>query len=317
MTSVGSILGGAFGLVRREPLSILVWGLLYVAAIGLLMLAMRPLFSVYAELFSQKLAAGGKAPISPEELQPYMARMQSAAGIIFLSEIGVFALVMVLFTATQRAVLRPAERGFFFLRLGGDELRLIGLGLVLAVCLYVIMLVAMLLMMIPVLIIGVASGSRAAIASLILVEFALLTGAMIYAEVRLSLAFPLTFLKRSFVVGEAWRLTKGRFWTLFGAYFVIGLVYTLLAVGLIGVAVAPFFLELQQGAGTPEAIQLAAVHFMTSFASLDARNIGLILGVALLGGLTLALFGGAMATAVRDLVGADPALSDAAGGQPV
>lgn len=307
MTSIGSILGGAFGLVRRHPLSVLVWGLLYVAAIGLLVLAMRPLFSVYAELFSRQLAAGGKGPMNPQDLQPFMGRLQSAGGIVFLSEIGVFALVMILFTATQRAILRPAERGLFYLRLGGDELRLLGLGLVLAVCLYIAMFLAMLIMFIPAAIIGFASGSPGAIALIVLVEMVVLTCAMIYVEVRLSLAFPLTFLRRSFVVGEGWRLSRGRFWTLFGAYFVIGLIYVVLASVLVGVAVAPFFAEMAQGPNTPEAFQSAAMHLMEGFLVLDARNAGLILGGALLGGLVIALFGGAMATAVRDLVGAEEA----------
>jgi hypothetical protein len=316
MTSIGSILGGAFGLVRRHPLSVLVWGLLYVAAIALLLLAMRPLFSVYAELFSRQLAAGGKGPMNPQDLQPFMGRLQSAGGIVFLSEIGIFALVMILFTATQRAVLRPAERGLFYLRLGGDELRLIGLGLVLAVCFYIASFLAMLILVIPVAVVAVAGASPAAIGLIMLVETIVLTCAMIYFEVRLSLVFPLTFFRRSFVVGEGWRLSKGRFWTLFGAYFVIGLIYMVLASVLIGVAVAPFFIEMAQGPNTPEAFQSAAMHLMQGFLVLDARNVGLILGTALLGGLTLALFGGAMATAVRDLLAGDPALPDAAGGPP-
>ena len=61
-----------------------------------------------------------------------------------------FAVMMVLFTATQRAVLRPAERGFAYLRVGGDELRMIGLGFVLAVCLSIGMFVALLALMIVV-----------------------------------------------------------------------------------------------------------------------------------------------------------------------
>ena len=80
-------------------------------------------------------------------------------------------------------------------------------------------------------------------------------GAMIYAEVRLSLAFPLTFMRRSFVIGEAWRLTRGRFWTLFGAYFIIGLVYMVLAGILFCFAFGPFFSEVAQGPNSPEAIR--------------------------------------------------------------
>jgi len=127
-------------------------------------------------------------------------------------------------------------------------------------------------------------------------------GATIYAEVRLSLAFPLTFVRRNFVIGEAWRLTKGRFWTLFGAYFVIWLLVMVLMAILVGLAVAPFFSELAQGGNTPEAARLAFQHEMEQFARVDAANVGFALGGALVSGLAIALFGGAVAIAARDLL---------------
>ena len=302
MTSVGSIVGGAFRLVRQHPLSVLIWGLLYVAAMIGLLFAMRPFFVVYADLLSQQLIAGANRPLNPQDLQPYLARMQSAGSILFLAQIGVFALGMVLFTATQRAVLRPAERGFAYLRFGGDELRLIGLGFFFTVCLYIGTFVAMLGMVIVIAIASVASGSPVVAGLLFLIGFLALMGAIIYVEVRFSLAFPLTFLRRSFIVGEAWRLSKGRFWTLFGAYFVIGIVYLALAAVLLIFAVAPFFSELAQSGNTPEAFQLAAQHQMERFVRIDASSVALWLGGALLSGISIALFGGAVATAARDLI---------------
>jgi len=306
VTSVGSILAGAFGLVRQHPLAVLVWGLLYVAAIAALLFAMRPYFQVYADLFSQLAAYAPDRQLKPEDLQPYMARLQAASGTLFLAEIGLFAFIMVLFTATQRAVLRPNERAFFFLRLGGDELRMIGLAFFFVVCLYIGSILAMLALLIVfgiIFAVVVASTSSPAIAGLILsVALLVLIGGTIYVEVRFSLAFPLTFMRRSFVVGEAWRLTKGRFWSLFGAYFAIALVYLVLASVLVAFAVAPFFLEMSQAGNTPGAFQLAVQHQMERFATINAANVGLCLGAVLLCGLTLALFGGAMARAVRDLV---------------
>ena len=215
MTSIGSILAGAFGLVRRNPLSVLVWGAIYAAAFVLLLVAMRPLFAVYSELLSHQLAARTNQPVTPLDLQPYMAQIQTAGSVAFLAEIGVFALIMVLLSATQRAVLRPNERGFAYLRIGGDELRLIGLGIFLMVCLWIGMFLAMLALMIVlgiVLAISLAIHAAPGFAALLfLIANCALMGAMIYAQVRLSLAFPLTFLRRTFVVGEAWRLSKGRF----------------------------------------------------------------------------------------------------------
>ena len=315
MTSVGSILGGAFRLVRDHPLSALVWGLVYTAALVGLLIAMQPLFRVYAELFSLQLANGAGKPLTPEIPQPYMVRMQSAGGIVFLGEIALFAVAMVLFTATQRAVLRPAERGLFFLRVGMDELRMLGLGLVLIVGLSVAMFVALLMLMIVVGIVFAitmaATGSPVIGVLVFAVAYIILLGAMTYAEVRISLAFPLTFMRREFVIGEAWRLTKGRFWTLFGAYFIIGIIYSLLACILFFIMLAPLFSELGQARNSPEAIQLAFQNQFATFSTVNSTSVSLLVGVALLSGLMLALFGGAMATAARDLApdaeGAAPA----------
>lgn len=213
---------------------------------------------------------------------------------------------MMIFTATQRAVLRPAERGFAYLRFGEDELRQIGLGVFLSVCLSIAMVLAMIPLMIVVGIVFAitvaATGSPLAGVLLIVIAYFALMGASIYVEVRLSLAFPLTFLRRSFVIGEAWRLTKGRFWTLFGAYFVIWLILMVPMVIFFGLAVAPFFSELAQNGSTPEGIQLAVQHHMERFTRIDAINVAFALGAALLSGLGIALFGGAVATAARDLV---------------
>jgi hypothetical protein len=318
MTSVGSILGGAFRLVRDHPLSVLVWGLIHAAAFAALFLAMRPLFQVYADFFSamfaQQLAAGPGKPMDPQMFQPYVARMQAAGGIVFLAELGLFALLAIIFTATQRAVLRPGQRSFFFLRFGGDELRLMGLAFFLAVCLGIGFFVAELLLIIVIVIIAVASGSAAVVGLLALIAFCVLMGAAIYAQVRVSLAFPLSFVRRAFIIGEAWRLSKGRFWTLFGAYFVIMLFYLVLAAILFGVAAAPLISELAQAPNTPEAIQLAFQHQLARVLAPDPILIGVMFGSALLGGLMIALFGGAVATAARDLLAGDPALTAGPGG---
>lgn len=305
MTSVGSILGGAFRLVRDHPLSVLVWGLLYATALIGFLFAMRPMFQVYADLFSLQLANGGGKPLSPEALQPYMARMQSAGGIVFLAEIAIFAVAMFLFTATQRAVLRPAERGLFFLRAGMDELRMLGLGLILIVGLSVAMFMAVLILMIAVGIIFAitmaATGSPVIGILLFGLCYIIMLGAMIYAQVRISLAFPLTFMRRAFVIGEAWRLSKGRFWTLFGAYFVIMILHGLLAGILFFIALAPLFSQLGQAQNSPEAVQLAFQDQFATFSTINPTSVSVLIGVALLSGLGLALFGGAMATAARDL----------------
>ena len=60
----------------------------------------------------------------------------AAYGDLMACVLGIFVLFIILFTATQRAVLRPDQGGFFYMRLGMDELKMFalafGIGWVLA-----------------------------------------------------------------------------------------------------------------------------------------------------------------------------------------
>lgn len=53
--------------------------------------------------------------------------------------------------------------------------------------------------------------------------------ALIYFAVRLASAGPLTLLRKKITVREAWRLTRGHFWSLFGTYAVIVIIWTVVA----------------------------------------------------------------------------------------
>jgi hypothetical protein len=121
---------------------------------------------------------------------------------------------------------------------------------------------------------------------------------------RFSLSYPLTVLRGEFVVFESWSLTGGRFWSLFGAYFVIFVVYFLLATLMSLVTSGSYLLEMMQGGFTSEAMQAAAEHQRAE--QMAGVSLPMILSWVLgglLGGLSIALFGGAAATAARDLTG--------------
>lgn len=148
--------------------------------------------------------------------------------------------------------------------------------------------------------VGIAGGLATAIV-IGVIGAGVLIGAIVWLCVRLSLAFPLTLLREEIIIGESWRLTKGRFWTLFGGFFVIWLILMLIAIVVAAITAGSYWADLMESGFTPEGMEAAAQRQIQRQFSMSATVIiGWILN-ALLGGLSIALFGGAVATAARDL----------------
>ncbi|HEU0097510.1 MAG TPA: hypothetical protein VFQ67_01930 [Allosphingosinicella sp.] len=287
----GSIISGGFGVVRRHPGAVALWGLLYLAATVAMALAMRPIMAT----FSRLEAAGAGDPAAG-------AAVTSAMSWLLLVELAVVAVAIILFAAAIRSVLQPERPGFAFLRAGMDELRLFGLAMLFFILLYVGLLVATLVVVLVVALAAVASGASAAIAVSVIAVVGLL-GAVVWLQVRLSLAFPLTVMRGKIVIGEAWRLTRGRFWTLFIAYFAIFLLLLIFWIAAALAASGLYFADLASGGFTPENFQRAGERQLERQFGAPSPTMaaGWALS-ALAGSLTIALFGGAVATAARDAV---------------
>lgn len=209
--SVASIIGGGIGLVRKQPGIVAVWALLYVLVGAIGVIAMQPFMAAMLG-FQQQVAANTAAGIQTPP--PFPTDM---FGMMFLWELVAFLLMIVGFAAVVRATVRPGPDRFAHLRLGMDELRLLGLGVLFAVAAFVIELIAMLLLVLIGMVVGAALGKPAGFAIGGILALALIVGA-IYLEVRISLAPVFTVLQRRIVIGPAWRATRGRFWMLFGVY---------------------------------------------------------------------------------------------------
>ncbi|HEV7158336.1 MAG TPA: hypothetical protein VGN38_08275 [Caulobacteraceae bacterium] len=201
-----------FRLMVREPLAFLVWTGLWLAT-----------FSVAASVVAASTPAGLA-----------QARLATSAGNL-TTRFGPFSFVVVLLfllvwlvtaLAAFRAVLRPEDRRWFFLRLGADELRL---GILTLVAFFA------------------AIGAGGAPATLVFIlaspiMHALPTASRLIAEVgvavtvwfevwlgvRLSLIAVETFSERRFHLAAYWPVTRGRFWYLLGAY----LLFFLMLLGL-------------------------------------------------------------------------------------
>jgi hypothetical protein len=289
--SAGSIIEGAFRLVRERPAAVAVWGLLYMVAVIAMSFVMRPMIGFQAASLGN----------DPQAAQAMLANMSTMFARLALLEFGLLLLFIVLMTAAQRAVLRPAQPGFFYLRIGMDELRMLGLALILIILFYVGLLIAVILIAIVAGIVAVAAGGGGA-AVIAIIAGLLLFPVLIWLEVRLSLAFPLTLLRHRIIIGESWRLTRGRFWSLFGAYFVIFLIVFALAMVAAMVTSGAYFAEMMRNANNPVAMQQAAQAQMArQFGAINVMTVVGWLISAVVGALTIALGGGAVATAAKEL----------------
>lgn len=294
-TSIGSILGGAFGQLKRHPLPVALWCALYVLAMIGTLIAMRPFLAMQSRM---------TADAAPEALATEMAGVM---GWFFLVQIGLMFLMLVLFTASLRAALRPEEPGFGYLRLGLDEFHCFILG-VIAVAVFLALYIGAIIVVGIVIASSFAIGGVAAGIAIGAIGALAVIGFMIWIQVRLALAFPLSIMERRLVIAEGWRLSRGHFWTLFGAFLVIAVIM-IAVTGVIAVAtMGPYFAALSTL--DPEKMNAASEAQLAGQLALTPLSlIGFALN-GLAGGIWIALAGGGLATAARDLAPRDAGLAD-------
>jgi len=163
---------------------------------------------------------------------------------LLIQPLGLF-ISAIFINAVYRPILRPDDKGLFYLKIGGDEWRLFLLFLAwigVAILGYLALIVAgILIVVVGAIIYGMvaagAGGASAAGSSLAgrLIGVAVVLGifcALIWLAVRFSLAAPMTFAQKRVRVFGSWRVTKGRFWSLLGCY-VLAWIFGLL-IGLVG-----------------------------------------------------------------------------------
>lgn len=225
-----------FRLVRRNPLALVAWTLLYAV---LTLTALFSLSNMVGALEAWSVQAEAMEGIDKPSLEQVMELVSGFGAIMgqvaWLLPVSLVVGAM-LGAAVTRGVMKPSGDPFGYLRLGMDELRVLVVTTVLAVVMGFAAVVGFIAL--GVLIAATqTAGEGPAVAAGVIGTLALIAF-FIWLSVRLSLAVPITVAEKRFAFFDSFNLTKGRFWPLLGMA-VIAVVMTLLVELLSSMVVLP------------------------------------------------------------------------------
>ncbi|WP_396592856.1 hypothetical protein [Brevundimonas sp. R86498] len=235
-----------FRIVRRKPLSLLWWGALY-AVLSLASLAAMVLnadaWIEFIRLSEEMEAAGNNAQADPGQVMAMLGTLGAAmTSFIWLMPLQL-VVTSVLTAAIARAILRPSDCAFGYMRLSMDEVRVFVVTLVVLLALFAIYIGCIIGVG---LLIGVAAAIGQSWAGLLVIAGILASIClMAWLAVRWSLAVPITVAERRMAFFDSFGLTKGRFWPMLGMAILAGVMAVV--IGLLSlIVIAP--LSIMSGA---------------------------------------------------------------------
>lgn len=280
-----------FRVVRRHPLAIVFWTLAYLA-----------FFAAFFALFGGSLATlmattqgmetGGQP--SPQELE---ALGQTYIGFMALAMPLAAVLGAVLNAAVARSVLRPEEKTFGYMRLGGDELRVLAVTILLGIVFFAVSVV---LFGVTGLVAGLTAQANQGVGILVGVLLGLASiAAIVWLAIRLSLAVPATVAEKRIAPFSTFALTKGHALSILGMA-IIAFIMSIL-VSVLGTIIA---LPITLATGGLE--RLAELDGQSTVRILQTAGVGLAAWAvvnALFSALQLAVMYAPFTAAYRDLKG--------------
>lgn len=208
-----------FRLMRRHPVVILAWSVIYSVGIGVIAVAMLMMLGPdFIELARKQDILS-----DVDALGDALAQSWPAFILVLLLTV---LLTAIMTAGVFRLDLKPAERKFVYLRIGPEEFRLVGANLILLGIGFAFLVVGFLATSVAALA-GPLVGSLAGLACV---------AVGLYVGVRLALVTPMTFDTGKIALREGWSLTKGRFWPLLGM-IVLAVVFYVMIVVLVGIFV--------------------------------------------------------------------------------
>lgn len=288
-----------FRLVRRKPLALLTWTLIYMVVSLASVLAMGAMAPAAADLTTLLEGYEATPPATLEEIAPvlnaYGRMLGGMSWVIVLSALS----SVILTAAVARGVLEPQTGAKFgYVRLGMDELRVAVVSLVLFILMFLISCAAFLIA-------GVVGGMAAGMFEgwgwiVAVVLFLAAIALVIWLAVRWSLAIPITVAEKRLAFFDSFRVTRGKFWPMLGMAILAG-VMALLVMLLSMLVTAP--LNIASGLSMASSIDAdpAAV-----FKAYNLRNpwvVATVVANAIIYALILAVLYAPFSAAYRDLTG--------------
>jgi hypothetical protein len=279
-----------FRLARRTPMTILIWALAYIVFTAVC-------FALVGGSFVALMAAAtdlqGATDPSMDQLQPLMAAYAGMAWILPLT----IVFGAVIYTAAMRAVLRPEQKSFGYMRLGMDEVRVFVVYLVLSILAVV---AAMVIFGIAGVIAGLAGSAAGDAGGAIAVVFMIAaTVLFVWLLVRFSLALPITVDQQKFAIFDSWGVTKGRALGLFGMTVIV-IVMAIVVSILTSIVILPLTL-LAGGMADLSALEGADVGEI--FSAMGPALVIYLIYNGIVSALMLAIFYAPYAAAYRDIRG--------------
>ncbi len=309
-----------FRVIRNHPGAVLAW----VGAYLLIMLVVGGLaLALFGPQIATMQAYSGQTAMPPDVALRFIGSM----GLVFLIAVPIVLFMAAVFiNALFRPILRPEDRGLFYLKLGGDEGRLV----LLMLCWMGLGIAAEIAFVILLIVIGLGTG--AAMAGLhpgattdgrsVLIVVGLMLALFcvgIWLFVRLSLAAPMTFAEKRVSVFGSWRVTRGKFWSLFGCY-ILACIFALM-IGVLGwvvsvcagAVISGDWTALSTAGANPQMAMMKSNLGLLTHLFTAGAIVQLVLS-SLMGAISRIVMYAPLAAAYRDLAPATPAGS--IGGDP-
>jgi len=288
-----------FRLVRRNPLALVAWTLLYALLTLTTVFSLARVAGPMADLIVKAEALEGVTRPPPEQIMALMADFGVVMSqVLWLAPVSLVVGAM-LSAAVARGVLKPSGDRFGYLRLGMDEVRVLGVTLVLGI---VMGLAAVIGMVVLSVVFAAAEAAGAGAAAIVrLIGFFAFLCAFVWASVRLSLAVPITVAEKRFAFFDSFGVTKGRFWPLLGMAVIV--IVMVMVVQLLSVIVS---LPLQVASGLEDWTFGSGQDAEVIMAALDVTNpwvIGHAVVEAIVAALTVGILYAPFAAAYRDITG--------------